>query len=217
MLEPVDVSQVAAAREAHPDQAATPHWTNDPANLVKAVLVQAIALSAAGVAIWWGQDRRIVDFVALGPADMLIGLAAAGAMIGLMVTILWIFPQFLAWASDQQKFLFAGGRAYSWPQIFLISWAAGIGEEAFFRGGLQTWLTDLSTTWAAILLVSVAFTLVHPNRLGVLAFIFSYSIGFGLLFAATGSLLACMISHALFDIWAIGVVQRELKRQGAVR
>ena len=203
--------------EANKEEAAKPHWTDNPGNLVKAMLVQAILLSAAGLSIWWGQGRPVAQFVTIGFDDLIIGIASAAAMIGLMQTILWMFPRMMAWASDQQKFLFASGRAYSWPQILLISLAAGIGEEAFFRGGLQTWLADLFTIWPAILLVSVAFTALHFGRPGVLAFVFLYSIGFGLLIAITHSLLACMITHALFDVWAIAVVQRELERQGVVR
>ena len=203
--------------EANIEEAAKPHWTDSPGNVAKAMLVQAVLLSAAGLSIWWGQDRHAAQFVTFRLEELIIGIAAGAAMVGLMQTILWTFPQMKAWASDQQKFLFASGRAYTWPQILLISVAAGIGEEAFFRGGLQTWLTDLFTLWPAILVVSLIFTAVHFGRPGVLAFVFIYSIGFGLLFAATYSLLACMITHALFDVWAIAVVQRELKRQGVVR
>lgn len=191
-------------------------WIDDPGNIVTAIAAQGLVCLAAGLAIWWGDGRPIAEFVTFRPTDLAAGGAAAAIMIGAMHLILRLFPHFRSWASDQQKFLFAGGRAFSATQIVLLSLAAGVGEEALFRGGLQPWLTDLLTPWAAILVVSLLFAFIHVGRWVLRAFILAYSIGFGLLYHLTGSLLGCMIAHFLFDIWAISVVQRELKRQGAV-
>jgi uncharacterized protein len=193
-----------------------PHWTDDPGNIVKAIVFQGLLCFAAGLAIWWGEGRPISSFVTLRWGDLVAGGAAAAAMIGAMQSLLLLFPHFRAWASDQQRFLFAGGRAYSATQIILISLAAGVGEEALFRGGLQIWVMHYLTPSTAILVVSIVFAAIHIGRWALRAFVFAYSIGFGLLYHLTGSLLACMLAHFLFDIWAISVVQRELKQQGVV-
>jgi uncharacterized protein len=206
------MAEAGSAQEVEPE----PHWTDDPGNSVKAIALQGLICLAAALAIWWGQGHPVSKFVTLRLADLVIGGATAAAMIGAMQSLLLLFPHFKAWASDQQRFLFAGGRAYSATQIILISLAAGVGEEALFRGGLQTWFVDYLTPWTAILVVSIVFAAIHIGRWTLRAFVFAYSIGFGLLYLLTNSLLGCMIAHFLFDIWAISVVQRELKRQGVI-
>ena len=200
-----------------PEEPGTPIWIDRPGNIVGLILLQGLVGLGAGLAIWWGSGRSLETFVGLHPVDLAVAASVTAALIGSMWLVMLAFPGFLAWSAAQQKILFASGKPYSTGQILLISLAAGVGEEALFRGGLQTFLTDHIPAWSAILLVSLAFALVHLAGPILLAFIFGYSLLFGLAFHYSQSLSGVMAAHALFDVWALTLVQRELMRQGLVR
>lgn len=193
---------------------ASPHWLDAPRNVVIVVLGQGAVFFLIALAIWYGSGRDPADFLRLEPADLLVAALLGGALIGSMETIVRAFPRFIGWAAEQQRFLFPGGRRYRRTHILLISVAAGVGEEALFRGGLQSLIADHLPAWAAILAASLLFVLVHLGSRAVAAFIFVYSVAFGIAYHYTGSLAGVMLAHMLFDIWAIVIVQRELVRSG---
>lgn len=198
-------------------EAPSPHWLDSPRNIVLLVALQGAAGFAIGLAIWWGIGRAPGAFVGFGARDLLVGALTAAALILAMQAILLAFPRLLAWAADRQKMLFAHQKRYRPTHILAIALGAGIGEEALFRGGLQTFLAGHTTPAAAILLASLAFTILHWNAAGLLAFVFAYSLVFGAVYERTGSLAGVMLAHAAFDVWALAMVQRELVRQGFVR
>jgi membrane protease YdiL (CAAX protease family) len=191
-----------------------PKWIDEPGNLAFAVLLQGMVGVAAGLAIWWATGRDVFGFVTWQWEDLIVAAIATGTLIPVMQSIVAAFPDFLRWAVDQQRMLFAHGRRYSRWQILVISVGAGVGEEALFRGGVQTSLSDYFPAWAAILAVSLIFAAFHLGSRGVFAFIFATSLIFSVIFHFTGSLLGAMITHTLFDVWALTVVQRELVRRG---
>lgn len=198
------------------DGTAPPHWLDAPRNVAIVVLLQGVAFFAIGLAIWYGSGREPSAFLRWQPRDFLVAVLLGGALIGSMQAIAWAFPRFVAWAAEQQRMLFPGGRPYRPAHILLISAAAGIGEEALFRGGLQTWLGDHLPVWAAILLASLVFVAMHLRSPGASAFVLIYSVTFGIVYQWTGSLVGVMLAHAFFDIWALTLVQRELVRSGLV-
>lgn len=106
------------------------------------------------------------------------------------------------------------GRGYSRLQILLLAAAAGIGEEALFRGGLQTFASDHLPAAAAILLSAALFAALHPISVGIVAMVFAIGLLFGIIYEVTGSLLGVMLAHAAYDVWALAIVQRELARRG---
>ena len=196
------------------EQTASPHWLDAPRNITIVVLGQGTAFFLIALAIWYGSGRPPAAFLRFEAVDLLVAGLLGGALIGSMQLVVRVFPGFVGWAAGQQRFLFPGGRRYRPVHILLISAAAGIGEEALFRGGLQTLIGDHLPAWAAILCASLLFVLVHLGSRGVAAFIFAYSVAFGIVYHETGSLAGVMAAHMLFDIWAIVIVQRELARRG---
>ncbi len=86
----------------------------------------------------------------------------------------------------------------------LLGFAAGVGEELLFRGFLQDGLVQLFGLTPGILLGAAIFGLLHS----VTPFYAIYAAilgGFlGLLYHLSGSLLAPIISHSLYD--AIGLI-----------
>jgi membrane protease YdiL (CAAX protease family) len=87
--------------------------------------------------------------------------------------------------------------------FFGILWVVALGEEFFFRGLLQQWVTGwLSSEWAGLLVTSVLFGAVHlwfrqfPNwRFAALAAV--AGVFYGLSFRQAHSIRASMVTHAL--------------------
>ncbi len=202
--------------EEEKPKARAPAWIESPRNLALILLLQGLLFLAIGLVIFSASGGAPAYFIRWEWSDVAAGLLLTAAMVGSMQGMLWAFPGLLGWAAEKQRFLFSGGRPFRLWQIIIISLSAGIGEEALFRGGLQTGLSLYMPAWGAILLSSLLFTLVHLGSPGISAFLFAYSLAFGAVYQLTGSLLAVMLAHALFDVWAIHVVQRELVRRGSI-
>lgn len=203
--------------DADPDEKAAPRWIDEPRNIVIVVLAQGMAFFGIGLAIWYGSERAPAAFLRWEALDLLVGALLAGALVGSMLAIALVFPRFLQWAAEEQQHLFPSGRPYRPVHVILVSLAAGVGEEALFRGGMQTLLGDYLPAWITIAAASLLFVVVHLGSLGASALIFIYSLAFGAAYHLTGSLLGVMLAHALFDIWALVTVQRELLRRGILK
>jgi membrane protease YdiL (CAAX protease family) len=106
----------------------------------------------------------------------------------------------------------------SYFELVLISFLAGLGEEAFFRGVIQTALADGLGPWGALVVTSVLFGLGHliTPTYAVLAGLIGLYLG-GLLMAY-GNLLAVVVAHALYDflalIYLIGRQTQQAKGNG---
>jgi len=90
----------------------------------------------------------------------------------------------------------------------ILSVCAGITEEICFRGYVISRMSKLTgTVWPGVILGSISFGLGHLYQgMAGVALISLYGIMFCLLFIARGSLVPCMIAHALQDILAAFVV-----------
>lgn len=87
--------------------------------------------------------------------------------------------------------------------FFGVLWVLALGEEFFFRGLLQQWMTAwLSSEWAGLIVTSLLFGAVHlwfrafPNwRFAVLAAV--AGVFYGLSFRQARGIRASMVTHAL--------------------
>jgi membrane protease YdiL (CAAX protease family) len=174
-----------------------------------AVLTQAgltaVALAGAalaGVPMQWGADRPVL---ALGA-----GLAAAGLLASVNLHLLhrpagpWRRVRAAVDEVLVPTFSTLGAR-----QIVVVSVAAGVGEELFFRG----WLQPVFGLPAA----SVAFGLAHVAGARMFAFgVWAAGMGvvMGGLALVTGGLLAPMTAHACYDVLAFHYLGAEARRQG---
>ena len=93
-------------------------------------------------------------------------------------------------------------------ELGVLAVAAGVSEEALFRGVIQAGLTRALPAWLALVLASAAFGLVHfaSRTYTVLAGIIGVYLG--ALFLVQGSLLAPIVTHALYDFVALLYVAR---------
>lgn len=92
-------------------------------------------------------------------------------------------------------------------ELGAISFAAGFGEEALFRGLLQVGIADsVGGTYGVVVGVvaaSILFGVCHwiTPTYAILATL--AGVYFGLLFVLTGNLLAPLVAHALYDFVAL--------------
>jgi membrane protease YdiL (CAAX protease family) len=91
-------------------------------------------------------------------------------------------------------------------EIGLLAALAGIGEEAVFRGVVQTALTGPIGPAAAILVGAVVFGLAHAltTSYAVLAGVLGAYLGWT--YYLSGNLLVPVVAHALYDVAALAVL-----------
>jgi membrane protease YdiL (CAAX protease family) len=101
--------------------------------------------------------------------------------------------------------LFAG---CSLPQLALVAGLAGAGEEALFRGVLQSTLSDHLPGWMALATTGALFGLAHflTREYAVVAGIVGLYLG--LIFLLSGNLLVPMLAHGLYDLVALALLAR---------
>jgi membrane protease YdiL (CAAX protease family) len=99
--------------------------------------------------------------------------------------------------------LFAGSTA---AELALVAALAGLGEEALFRGVVQTALAARLPAWAAVALTAAGFGLAHclTPAYAVLAGIVGAYLGWT--FLATGNLLVPIVAHAVYDFIALAIL-----------
>ena len=97
----------------------------------------------------------------------------------------------------------------------LIAILAGLGEEALFRAVIQPGAAGLLGTVPAIVVAGILFGLCHP--ITPLYALLAALIGMylGVLYAATGELLAPVLTHALYDFIALMTLVRARRERAA--
>jgi len=89
------------------------------------------------------------------------------------------------------------------PDLVVIASLAGMGEELFFRGWLQTLLVNKFEVWLGILIVSAIFGLAHYLSLTYAIYAGLTGLYLGVIYQVSGNLYIVMIMHALYDFIAL--------------
>ncbi|MDG6079559.1 CPBP family intramembrane metalloprotease [Erythrobacter litoralis] len=188
-----------------------------PKKVLGALLAQFVVFLLLGLAIWYATDRPLSRFIDPNLRSILLGLALGGAMIAAAWLLFRLLPRIA------ERFIRMQGKTYgflgdrlSLPVIVLISIGAGVGEEALFRGGLQTLTTDYVGPVGGIAIASAIFAAVHLSKPPIMAIIFGIGVLFGWVYWATGSLLIVMIAHTVYDIFALDYLMKEFRRLGTL-
>lgn len=177
------------------------------------ISVQATAFACLGWALWSLSGRPHFSFVTIATWEISYGLALAAVLIGLAMALTRIFPGFSDWLTRSQAANFPFlKKGISFPAIILISICAGLGEEALFRGGIQTLLGDYVPAPLAVTVAAALFAAVHLSKPVISALIFTIGCVFGAVYIATGSLLAVIIAHTVYDVYAIWSLQGAMMR-----
>jgi len=83
--------------------------------------------------------------------------------------------------------------------IALIACAAGIGEEALFRGVIQSRMAIEFAPWAGVVIASLLFGLLHFLSLTYAIFATLFGLYLGWLLLSFDNLLVPIITHGLYD------------------
>lgn len=108
------------------------------------------------------------------------------------------------------SFLFTPAR------ILVIALGAGISEEILFRGVLQGFAMERAPIALAIIGPNILFGLLHARS--ALYAIIAGLVGcwLGLVYWLSGNLLAPIIAHALYDVYALDITRRAIGLQPRV-
>jgi len=183
--------------------------------LLGLLMVQTTLMVGLGAAIWWFSRRAFVDLISVDLTQITLGIAIAAGLIMAAAAFFYGFPkiseELIRAQGHNLKFL---ENRLSFGPIILISIGAGVGEEALFRAGIMTLASDYMAMPSAIILSSLLFALIHFAKPIISTIIFVIGALFAVIYWQTGSLLAVMIGHALYDVYALWYVQKELHRIG---
>lgn len=97
-------------------------------------------------------------------------------------------------------------KKFTWPQIILVSFLAGIGEEILIRGALQSFLVSMGPPLVGIFAASMIFGLLHFLTKFYVLLTFLIGLVFALVFHATNSMLVVMVAHTVYDIIAFAMI-----------
>ena len=95
--------------------------------------------------------------------------------------------------------------------LLFISILAGVSEELFFRGWMQTMLANLFGPLAGIIITSLLFGLAHYLSKEYAIYAFVTGIYLGVIFHLTGNLYILMTIHAVYDLIALGYLSKRHK------
>lgn len=152
------------------------------------------------------------------PFSTQIAFQANDALIGVIATLplvvfLWWFSNtsvdgLAKFRESQIEFFVNIGFRFTPMRIALMAFAAGVSEELLFRGVFQTWLTGFAPVAVAIILSNVVFGLLHMRTVLYAVIAGLVGVYLGALYAATGNLLAPIITHMLYDAVALEYTRR---------
>ena len=94
-------------------------------------------------------------------------------------------------------------RPCRWPDVLLFSALAGFCEELLFRGAVQTTFVQAFGLWPGIFASSLLFGLAHAINFTYIVAATTIGVLLGCLFYWTDSLLVVMVTHGLYDVWAM--------------
>ena len=164
-------------------------------------------LLAVAAALWCG--LRGIELPVFGPrpaAGLVLGAATAFGTVSLSLLTYRLVPVTRKLAEELAPSLVDGADRRG---LVLVAVFSGVGEEVFFRGAVQQEF--------GILIGSLAFGLAHigPDRRYLLWTAWAVLAGviFGLLFEATGGLLAPVVAHAVHNAATLLIWKRS--RRGA--
>jgi membrane protease YdiL (CAAX protease family) len=175
--------------------------------------VQALLFAVGGWLLWRAAGPHSAAMLTFAPWEVVLGLALAGALIGCGMATIRIFPAYGEWLirSQAKSYPFLKNRMLLSALVFL-SLCAGLGEEMLFRGGVQTLAASALPAPLAIALASLVFAAIHLARPLVGLLIALIGALFGVAYWWSGSLLAVMTGHAVYDIWALYYLQEGMHR-----
>ena len=102
-------------------------------------------------------------------------------------------------------------RGCEWPDLALISVAAGVGEEMLFRGVIQGTMTRSIGPLASVLAAGAVFGLLHAVSTDYVVIAGLLGVYLGFVWLETGNLLTVIVAHAVYDFVGLTTILRDLR------
>ncbi len=164
--------------------------------LAIALLAEAGLLGLALLMFWW---TGLWPEIAFDPPSLAIGTGVGVACALLAVALFkWGGAAARGLRDNVQPLLERFGDA-SLFTLAVVALSAGIGEEALFRGAIQTWVGSWGGVHVGVIVASVLFGLVHAVSVRYAVYVTLVGLILGYLFLFTGSLVAAVLAHAVYD------------------
>ena len=123
------------------------------------------------------------------------------AMLFFVVRLRWTpIDRFRREIDEKVMPIFANSKL---PDLALIPFFAGVGEELFFRGWLQSILTSKFEAWLGILIASAIFGLAHSLSSTYAIYAGLTGLYLGVIYQISGNLYIVIVIHALYDFIAL--------------
>ena len=172
------------------------------------ILTMAVFFEGGLLVLAWGLGRLlgapVGEQTIFTPSAFVLGAAATVPLVaGLYWTLHtpWeVLARLRGAIEDTVVPLFAGCPVWG---IALISILAGVGEEALFRGVLQTYFAGHIGVVPALLVTSSLFGLLHPVTAAYAVMAGLVGLYLGVLAVWHDNLLVPMVVHALYDFVAL--------------
>jgi membrane protease YdiL (CAAX protease family) len=181
-------------------------FTREPESrtlIILAVLFEA-SLAPLALLLGWLLDRPALTGFAWSADDVMLGVIATGPMLALFLfgrsRPVGPFRSIMRFFEEEARPILAG---CTWPDLALISVAAGVGEEMLFRGVFQGALVRWLGPWPGWGAASLVFGLLHPITPGYIVVATLMGAYLGGLWWLNGNLLTVMVAHALYDFVAL--------------
>ena len=189
-------------------------FVGEPASLVRRLAINSVALAAAvafGVTVLRarGATWDALGFRGRWPDDLRLALAALGLLVAPLLGLAGLLDHLVPYRHPLVDLL-AERRDPVAVAVVIGSavFAAPVAEEFFFRRVLQGWLErrlpDAGST--AVVLSAAVFALAHQGQGLAYVPLFPFGIVLGLIARQTGSIVACILVHALFNAVSVGIL-----------
>ena len=179
------------------------------------LLILAPALLFAVLGRWkWRETfklNRATTLALVGASLLGIGLAPWVQFIGHLQRVIW--PQDSETSRMATKLILDSLAARPLLTIVGVGALAGVFEELFYRGPLQTAFLRKLPPWAAIVLVGLLFGAIHMDLAG-LPMRAALGVLLGWLVWRSGSIYPAMLAHGLFDSTSIAMAWWTIRTHG---
>jgi hypothetical protein len=175
-------------------------WTKPAIAFFPMMTTTAFLLAAASLVL----DRKSTGgLYTFKPRFILTGLLAAAFLYAAFWVGHFISTKMLPFAASQVDSIYTLRAGQNpWLIAALLFFIIGPGEEIFWRGFVQKRLSKKYGVFVGFIVAAAVYTLVHVGSLNLMLIAAAGLCGafWGLLFAATGNLWPCIISHAVWDV-----------------
>ncbi|MFO0950992.1 MAG: type II CAAX endopeptidase family protein [Isosphaeraceae bacterium] len=183
-----------------------PDGSPGPLPFAMLVLFEA-GLAPASLVLGWVLGVQPLAGFAWDVDAALLGVAAALPMVlFLAVALRWPVGPIRRVKEFFDRELAPALEGCEWPDLAVMSAAAGVGEEMLFRGVIQAAFGKLFGPITAVAVTGVLFGLLHPISAAYAVIAGMLGAYLGVVWLVSGNLLAPMVAHAVYDFIALLVL-----------